>query len=148
MKRIASQKTLQRTAEEIAAFLRGHNLCALPYHAGLADDVRSHAQEAFMCGECEVIVATIAFGMGIDKAGIRCVVHFNLPKTLENYQQETGRAGRDGHASLRAPRALARFLCGITSPAITRDRLTRHDAFGLLSDMAFHDVLDFALREV
>jgi len=88
--------TLQHTAESVAAHLKKSGLRARAYHAGLADDVRSSAQEDFMAGRCDVIVATIAFGMGIDKADIRAVFHFNLPKTLENYQQEIGRAGRDG----------------------------------------------------
>ncbi|TSA36138.1 MAG: RecQ family ATP-dependent DNA helicase [Verrucomicrobiaceae bacterium] len=88
--------TLQRTAESVAAHLKKSGMRARAYHAGLADDVRSSAQDDFMAGRCDIIVATIAFGMGIDKADIRAVFHYNLPKTLENYQQEIGRAGRDG----------------------------------------------------
>ncbi len=92
--------TLQQTAEDTAGHLARSGLKAKPYHAGLPDEWRSAAQEEFMRGEVEIIVATIAFGMGIDKADIRSVFHFNLPKTLENYQQETGRAGRDGKKAL------------------------------------------------
>ena len=88
--------TLQHTTESVAAHLKRSGLNARAYHAGLADVVRSAAQDDFMAGRCDVIVATIAFGMGIDKANIRSVYHYNLPKTLENYQQEIGRAGRDG----------------------------------------------------
>jgi ATP-dependent DNA helicase RecQ len=108
MKRLSSAKvrpavvyvTFQRTAEEVAAQLAEAGLRAKAYHAGMNADDRTAVQEAFMRGDCDVIVATIAFGMGIDKADIRSVIHFNLPKTLENYQQEIGRAGRDGQASL------------------------------------------------
>ncbi|MEO6785386.1 MAG: ATP-dependent DNA helicase RecQ [Chthoniobacteraceae bacterium] len=92
--------TFQKTAEEVAAHLAKSGLAARAYHAGMTSEDRDAVQEAFMRGECEVIVATIAFGMGIDKADIRSVIHFNLPKTLENYQQEIGRAGRDGQPSL------------------------------------------------
>ncbi len=88
--------TLQKSAEEIAAFLNGQGIAARAYHAGMKNEERSAVQEAFMGGEARVIVATIAFGMGIDKADIRAIYHYNLPKTLENYMQEIGRAGRDG----------------------------------------------------
>ncbi len=92
--------TFQKTAEEVAAHLAATGLAARAYHAGMKSEDRDAVQNAFMRGECEIIVATIAFGMGIDKADIRSVIHFNLPKTLENYQQEIGRAGRDGQPSL------------------------------------------------
>jgi len=92
--------TLQNTAEEVATFLQRNGVNALAYHAGLPDEHRHAAQDSFMNGTLDVIVATIAFGMGIDKANIRAVYHYNLPKTLENYMQETGRAGRDGKTSV------------------------------------------------
>ena len=88
--------TLQNTAESVAAHLQRSGLRARAYHAGFASEVRAAVQDDFMNGRCDVIVATIAFGMGIDKSDIRSVFHYNLPKTLENYQQEIGRAGRDG----------------------------------------------------
>ena len=88
--------TQQMTAEGLAGFLKRNGVGAKAYHAGLRDDYRAEVQEGFMGGEVRVVVATIAFGMGIDKADIRAVFHFNLPKSLENYVQETGRAGRDG----------------------------------------------------
>ena len=92
--------TLQSTAEQVATHLQRQGVRALAYHAGLPDEHRHEAQDAFMSGRTPVIVATIAFGMGIDKADIRAVYHYNLPKSLENYMQETGRAGRDGQTSL------------------------------------------------
>lgn len=89
--------TQQQTSEQIATHLKKIGVNAQAYHAGLTDEFRSEVQDAFMSGRTNVIVATIAFGMGIDKADVRSVYHFNLPKTLENYQQEIGRAGRDGN---------------------------------------------------
>ncbi len=88
--------TLQKTAEEVARFLAGSDVPAEAYHAGLGPEVRSEVQDRFMRSTDRVVVATIAFGMGIDKADIRSVIHFNLPKGLESYAQEIGRAGRDG----------------------------------------------------
>jgi ATP-dependent DNA helicase RecQ len=92
--------TLQRTAEEVAERLGRSGFESRPYHAGLADDVRAAAQDWFMQSDQAIVVATIAFGMGIDKANIRYVYHYNLPKSLENFSQEIGRAGRDGQAAI------------------------------------------------
>ncbi len=88
--------TLQFGAESLASFLNKNGIPARPYHAGLRAEARAEIQEEFMSGTTPVICATIAFGMGIDKSDIRAIYHYNLPKSLENYTQEIGRAGRDG----------------------------------------------------
>ncbi|SFC36835.1 ATP-dependent DNA helicase RecQ [Flexibacter flexilis DSM 6793] len=86
----------RKKVEEIAELLRVNDVRALPYHAGLDASVRMNNQDSFLNEQAEVIVATIAFGMGIDKPDVRFVIHYDAPKSLEGYYQETGRAGRDG----------------------------------------------------
>ena len=86
----------RKKSEEVSELLNINNIKSLPYHAGLDQSTRNRTQEAFLMEEIDVVVATIAFGMGIDKPDVRYVIHYNLPKSLENYYQETGRAGRDG----------------------------------------------------
>jgi len=140
--------TLQKTAEDVASALASSGLDARAYHAGLGDDVRGEVQDWFMASGAGVVVATIAFGMGIDKADIRYVYHLNLPKTLENYAQEVGRAGRDGLASVCELFACAgdvvtleNFTYGDTPTAdavsaFLRDVLGRGDAF----DVSVYDL--------
>jgi ATP-dependent DNA helicase RecQ len=86
----------RKSTEELANDLVGEGFQALPYHAGLEREQRARHQEMFLRDEVKIIVATIAFGMGIDKSNVRYVVHMDLPKNIESYYQETGRAGRDG----------------------------------------------------
>ena len=91
--------TLQNSAEEVARFLQQQGFAAKAYHAGLDNEIRQSIQQDFMHNKLQVVVATIAFGMGIDKSDIRFVIHYDLPKSIENYSQEIGRGGRDGEAA-------------------------------------------------
>ena len=89
----------RKSTEQTADYLREHGVSALAYHAGMEADKRTRVQDAFRCDKADVVVATVAFGMGIDKSNVRYVIHRDMPRSIEGYYQETGRAGRDGVAS-------------------------------------------------
>jgi ATP-dependent DNA helicase RecQ len=127
----------RKKVEEIAELLRVNDIRALPYHAGLDADVRIRNQDAFLSEDADVIVATIAFGMGIDKPDVRFVVHYDTPKSLEGYYQETGRAGRDGlegHCLMfYSPEDIAKLEKFNKDKSVTE----RENAKYLLDEMAF-----------
>jgi ATP-dependent DNA helicase RecQ len=129
--------TLQRTAESVADRLAGAGFSARAYHAGMDDDERARVQDWFMESQQNVVVATIAFGMGVDKANIRYVYHYNLPKSLENFSQEIGRAGRDG-----LPATCQMFVCGddlcVLENFIYGDTPTEEAVRGLLKAVFSH----------
>jgi ATP-dependent DNA helicase RecQ len=140
--------TLQKTAEDVAAAINASGLSAAHYHAGLNDDERNTIQNNFMSGATPIVVATIAFGMGIDKSNIRAVYHFNLPKSIENYVQEIGRAGRDGLPSLCEMfavaddiRVLENFTYGDTPSTESIKNLVEY----LLSQQAEFDISTYEL---
>ena len=89
----------RKSTEQTSEYLREHGVSALAYHAGMEADERTRVQDAFRCDETDVVVATVAFGMGIDKSNVRYVIHRDMPRSIEGYYQEIGRAGRDGVAS-------------------------------------------------
>jgi ATP-dependent DNA helicase RecQ len=139
--------TLQRTAERVAALLAAAGQPARAYHAGLTADARVATQEWWTASGSAIVVATIAFGMGIDKADVRYVYHLNLPKGLESYSQEIGRAGRDAEPSI-----CELFACGDDVPTLENfaygDTPTRDAIDGLLAEVLQHDVGEqFAISE-
>lgn len=152
--------TLQRTAEQVADRLARRGFDARAYHAGMKDEDRAAVQDWFAGSDRAIVVATIAFGMGIDKANIRYVYHYNLPKSLENYSQEIGRAGRDGAAALCELLAcsddintLENFVFGDTPSfasvsSLVREVLQLGDAFDVsLYDLSFrHDIKQIVVR--
>lgn len=152
--------TLQKTAESVARLLQAEQIPAQAYHAGLESEERTKIQEWFLTSQDAVIVATIAFGMGIDKPDIRYVYHYNLAKSLENYSQEIGRAGRDGMSAVCETlacrddlRTLENFVYGDT-PSLPSLQSMVDDLFRRSSPIALslyhlahdHDIRDLVVR--
>jgi ATP-dependent DNA helicase RecQ len=142
--------TLQKTAETVAEALRNSQIDADAYHAGMGDEKRHAVQDKFMNSSSSVVVATIAFGMGIDKSDIRRVFHYNLPKSIENYSQEIGRAGRDGKpavctmfADLADMTTLQNFTYGDTPEKNSIEKLTEE----LLGQNTTFDISYYELSE-
>src|SRR4051794_301828 len=139
--------TLQRTSLRIAELLADAGLPARPYHAGMSADERVAVQDWWTGSAEAIVVATIAFGMGIDKADVRYVYHYNLPNSLESYSQEIGRAGRDGKESI-----CELFACPDDVPTLENfaygDTPTREGLTGLLAEVLDHPVgSEFAVSE-
>ena len=140
--------TLQKTAEQLAATLAKQGFLAKHYHAGMDDEIRAGTQDWFIASDRAIVVATIAFGMGIDKANVRYVYHYNAPKSLENYSQEIGRAGRDGETSI-----CETLLCpddlNVLENFIYGDTPTRGAIRGLVSEVfAAGDTFDASVYEL
>lgn len=137
--------TLQKTAEHLANFLSENGVSARAYHAGMESEARHEVQDWWMQGNDRVVVATIAFGMGIDKSDVRYVYHFNLPKGLENYSQEIGRAGRDG-----LPSTVELLACPDDVPTLENfvygDTPTEDALYGLIEEL-LHAGTDFSVSE-
>jgi ATP-dependent DNA helicase RecQ len=139
--------TLQKTAEAVAEFLCANKINAHPYHAGMETETREQIQNKFMDGSLDCVVATIAFGMGIDKKDIRRIIHYDLPKSIENYSQEIGRSGRDGK------RALCEVLANrdniyVLENFIYGDTPEKESIFHLLSTIKENEGFIWEIKEV
>jgi ATP-dependent DNA helicase RecQ len=135
--------TLQKTAERVAGLLADAGFPAEPYHAGMQDEERGAVQDRWMASDGGIVVATIAFGMGIDKSNVRYVYHYNLPKSLESYSQEIGRAGRDNETSI-----CEMLCCPNDIPTLENftygDIPTYESLLGLMTDLLTREVDDIS----